>query len=262
MGDLSLRFIGILIFLSFTIELVKSQNIEIAAHRGANHLAPENTKASAQAAIDLGVEYIEIDVRKSRDGVHFIMHDMRVNRTTNGSGFVSEMTASQLRKLDAGSWYEGGEFEGEPIPELYGFLKWVKGKAKVYFDVKSANWDTLYSYVEELEMQDEAFFNFFSKRKARRFKGKFPDLDIKVNSYSNSSDDLLKTIKKYNASVIEIRPEHMNDELKKTAQEENVRLMVYARDNSEKEFNKIIDFAPDIVNLDRPGLFVKLRDKK
>ncbi|MEX2588975.1 MAG: glycerophosphodiester phosphodiesterase family protein, partial [Chitinophagales bacterium] len=236
-----------------------AQTTEIAAHRGANHLAPENTKAAAQAAIDLGVEYIEIDVRKSRDGVHFIIHDLRVNRTTDGSGFVSEMTASQLRKLDAGSWYENGDFAGEPIPELYDYLKWIKGEAKVYFDVKSADWDTLYAYVKEFEIQDEAFFNFFSKRKARKFKEQFPDLHIKVNSYSSDPEDLRKTIKKYNASVIEIRPEHMNGDLKKVAEEENVRLMVYAKENSEKEFRQIIKFAPAIVNLDRPALFVKLR---
>ena len=238
-----------------------TQNTEIAAHRGANHLAPENTYAAAKAAIELGVDFVEIDVRKSRDGIHFIIHDMRVNRTTNGSGFVSEMTASQLQKLDAGSWFKDSTFTNEKIPELYEYLKWINGKAKVYFDVKSANWDTLYAYVKEFNMQEDCFFNFFSAKKARKLKEQYPELHIKVNSYSSNPEDLRKKIQKYNASIIEIRPEHLNEELLKAADEEGVRIMVYARDNDEKEYRKILEFAPPLVNLDRPSVFVKVRQQ-
>lgn len=246
----------LLIAISFS---ALSQNTEIAAHRGANHLAPENTYAAAHAAIELGVDYVEIDVRKSRDGIHFIIHDMRVNRTTNGSGFVSEMTASQLRKLDAGSWFKDSTFTGEKIPELYEYLKWINGKTKVYFDVKSANWDTLYAYVKEFNMQDECFFNFFSSKKAKKLKEQFPELHIKVNSYSSDPEDLRKKVKKYNASIIEIRPEHLNEDLLKAAEEEGVRIMVYARNNDEKEYRKILELAPPLVNLDRPSVFMKVK---
>ncbi len=112
--------------------------VEIVVHRGANHIAPENTRAAAQACIDLGVDYVEVDVQMSRDGVFYIMHDSLVNRTTDGKGFLAMMNAEDVDKLDAGSWFSE-QFKGEPVPRLKEYLEWIKGKAKVYLDVKAGD---------------------------------------------------------------------------------------------------------------------------
>ena len=109
--------------------------LEIVVHRGANKLAPENTMASTQKCIDLGVEYVEIDVRESKDGVLYILHDKTLDRTTNGSGPISEMHSTQIDRLDAGSWFSEN-FEGERVPRLETYLNEFKGKIKIYFDRK------------------------------------------------------------------------------------------------------------------------------
>jgi len=96
------------------------------AHRGFSARAPENTLASVKAGMQAGADGCEFDVYTSRDGVAVLMHDATVNRTTNGKGKVTDLTAAQLAKLDAGSW-KGKAFAGEPVPTLVGVLRAMKG---------------------------------------------------------------------------------------------------------------------------------------
>lgn len=78
----------------------------VIAHRGASGLAPENTLAAFSLAIAQGAQGIELDVQLSADRQPVVIHDIRLNRTTNGRGFVTDLTAKELSRLDAGSWFE------------------------------------------------------------------------------------------------------------------------------------------------------------
>src|SRR5437762_13057428 len=89
----------------------------VIAHRGASGNAPENTMAAFKKAVALGANFIETDLQLSRDARFVAIHDATVNRTTNGQGTVHDMTLTELRRLDAGSWF-GSEFAGERIPTL------------------------------------------------------------------------------------------------------------------------------------------------
>src|ERR1700736_1047920 len=80
------------------------------AHRGASGLYPENTLLAFERAIMLGVDALELDVHLTRDGELAVIHDERLERTTNGSGYVRDHLAAQLRQLDAGL--------GQPVPLL------------------------------------------------------------------------------------------------------------------------------------------------
>lgn len=97
----------------------------IFAHRGANQHCPENTMSAYKKAHQLGVDGIEVDVHLSRDAVPVLIHDLTVNRTTNGKGKVSDKTVSELKKLDAGNWFSP-KFRLEKIPTLDEFLHWIK----------------------------------------------------------------------------------------------------------------------------------------
>jgi len=87
----------------------------VCAHRGANETHPENTIAAFKEAIRLGAHMIEFDVRMTKDKKLVIMHDKTVDRTTNGSGAVSELTLKKIKNLDAGSW-KSEKFAGEKVP--------------------------------------------------------------------------------------------------------------------------------------------------
>ncbi len=89
----------------------------LCAHRGAMTSHPENTVPAFQEAIRLGAHMIEFDVQLSKDGKLFILHDSKLDRTTNTEGKASEYTLAELKKLDAGSWKDA-KFAGVKIPTL------------------------------------------------------------------------------------------------------------------------------------------------
>lgn len=89
----------------------------VIGHRGAASIAPENTWASFRTAIEEGADGIELDIHLSADGKLIVIHDDTVDRTTDGSGEVWKMTAEELRKLDAGAWFDE-RFRGERLPLL------------------------------------------------------------------------------------------------------------------------------------------------
>lgn len=88
----------------------------VVAHRGGSFGAPENTLGAIRRAKDFGATAVEVDVLLSADGVPVVIHDATVDRTTNGSGAVSELTVQELQELDASMGMPG--YEGERIPTL------------------------------------------------------------------------------------------------------------------------------------------------
>ncbi|MBP1326280.1 glycerophosphoryl diester phosphodiesterase [Leucobacter exalbidus] len=101
--------------------LLREGAVSIVSHRGAAALAPENTLAAVRIGIAQQVDFVEADVQLTRDGVPVLMHDLTIDRTTNGIGEVGRYTLAQLRTLDAGSWFDPA-YAGEQIPTLEEFL--------------------------------------------------------------------------------------------------------------------------------------------
>ena len=113
----------------------------IFAHRGASRLAPENTLAAFRRAVEIGADGVELDVQLSADGVPVVIHDATVDRTTDGSGEVRDLTLAQLQELDAGS-YAGAAFTGERIPTLEETLVEVGDKLLVDIELKYPTLET------------------------------------------------------------------------------------------------------------------------
>jgi len=90
---------------------------KVIGHRGAAAYAPENTIESIHTAADVGVEWVELDVKITKDHVPIIFHDDTLDRTTNGSGLVAELTYDEIKQYECGSWY-GESFTGIKIPSL------------------------------------------------------------------------------------------------------------------------------------------------
>jgi glycerophosphoryl diester phosphodiesterase len=105
-------------------------------HRGAKGHAPENTLTSFNLAFELGVNAVETDVHLSKDGEVVLIHDHTVDRTTDGRGFVKDMTLRELKQLDAGNWYDP-KFAGQQIPTLSEFLAWARDRVGVAIEIKN-----------------------------------------------------------------------------------------------------------------------------
>ena len=108
----------------------------IVAHRGNNHQAPENTLVSYQQALEARAPIMELDLNRSKDGVVVLVHDDTVDRTTNGSGYVKDLTLSQLKALDAGQW-KNKTYTGEAIPTFQEVAELCKDKAVMMLDLKT-----------------------------------------------------------------------------------------------------------------------------
>jgi glycerophosphoryl diester phosphodiesterase len=89
----------------------------VIAHRGGGALAPENTLAALDKGAQFGMTMVEFDAKLSHDGRPFLLHDDRVERTSNGHGAAAAMTYAELAALDAGTWFDP-VFAGETMPTL------------------------------------------------------------------------------------------------------------------------------------------------
>lgn len=115
------------------IQPTQKKKIVVIAHRGVHHNAPENGLAAIQAAIDVGCDYVEVDVRTTKDGHLVLMHDSTVNRTTLGTGKVAELTLAEIRSLR----FKKKEYK-QNVPTFDEALKFCKKRIKVYIDHKDA----------------------------------------------------------------------------------------------------------------------------
>ncbi|OIL35644.1 glycerophosphodiester phosphodiesterase family protein [Oenococcus oeni] len=96
----------------------------VFAHRGYKLVAPENTLPSFQAALNYPVNGLEMDLQMTADGELVIIHDEKIDRTSNGSGFVKDKTLSELKKLDFGSWFSK-KFKNVRILTFEEYLDWL-----------------------------------------------------------------------------------------------------------------------------------------
>jgi glycerophosphoryl diester phosphodiesterase len=130
-------------------------------HRGARALEPENTLRIFGRAVELGVDAVELDVRKTKDGKIVVVHDDKMDRTTDGSGLVSELSLEEIKGFTAE--------KGEKIPTLGEALDFLKGKVKVLIELKEAGYEEkVLDLVRERGMVDDVIIISFHEETLRR----------------------------------------------------------------------------------------------
>lgn len=154
----------------------------VFAHRGARNVAPENTLEAFQIALDAGADGIELDVHRCATGELVVIHDEQVNRTTNGVGYVKDMSLAELERLDAGSWFDN-EFAGARIPTLKQVLELVDGSAILNIEIK--NTPIAYPGIEEDLVQilrdyskDEVIISSFDHKLMMRYSRLDPSANL------------------------------------------------------------------------------------
>jgi len=223
------------------------ERIEIVCHRGANLLAPENTLAAARKAVELGADYVEVDVRTTADGVMVNIHDPTVNRTTDGTGRVVELTAKQLAGLDAGTWFKPA-FKGERVPELRPFLESIRDRSGVYFDVKAADLEAVIRLVHELQIEHKSFFWFGNPKQAERFRALAPKLVQNISV--RDIEELRRVVSVFKPGIVETGTGVATPEFMREARRLGVKVMIFYRGRDKAEFRRILDSGAQMVGLD------------
>ena len=156
----------------------------VIAHRGASGIAPENTLAAIERAIEMQVDFIEIDIHQSKDGEIVLMHDATLDRTTDGMGAISDYTWAELKKLDAGSWMDS-QFTNERIPTLREALDLINGQSRVLLEVKKGEDGRYHGFEEKIvRLIDEksaaswVVIQCFQAETVRRFMELAPEIEV------------------------------------------------------------------------------------
>lgn len=155
----------------------------IIAHRGASAHAPENTLAAFELALRQGTDAVELDAKLSADGHVVVIHDQTVDRTTDGTGRVKDLTLAELRRLDAGSHFDVA-FQGEPVPTLeevlkaVGQLTFVNIELTNYVDKFDQLPEKTAAIVKRLRLSHRVMFSSFNPVALRRIKQLMPESPI------------------------------------------------------------------------------------
>ena len=125
----------------------KSDQVLVVAHRGNWRSAPENSVAAIDSAIQMGVDIVEIDIHKTKDGQLILMHDDRVDRTTNGKGLIKDYTLAEIKKLKLKD--KDGNLTEHTVPTLEEAL--LAGKGQIMFNLDKAYsvFDEVYAVLEK-----------------------------------------------------------------------------------------------------------------
>lgn len=158
-------------------------------HRGTGSLslwAPENTIAALEMAWEMGADSIEVDVRETSDGVLVLMHDSTVDRTTNGTGRVDEMTLAEIKALTAYSFNPA--VPAQTVPTFLEALQCLHGKTLVDVDIKDATMSTLVADIVAAGMLDAAYLLIGSVSEGLAARAVHPDVALMPKVHS--ADDV------------------------------------------------------------------------
>ena len=214
--------------------------MEIFAHRGFSSEYPENTLLAFKKAYEVGAHGIELDVRLTKDQEVVVIHDSSVDRTTNGSGAVNELTLAEIQKLDAGSW-KGIAFENEPVPTLKTVLDVMGGKLTVNIEMKHENdheRDPLVKRVLELiymsGYQDNVILSSFDFKCIVVAKEQMPNIAAALIPTPGFRGVLARHLFKHSAHVDALHPSlhEVNENLVKNEHLSHRKVRVWTVDDS------------------------------
>ena len=230
--------------------------------------APENTLAAFRAAIEAGGDMIELDVHLTRDNEVVVIHDDTLERTTNGKGNVAEKTFAELKRLDAGSWFNP-RFAGERIPTLAEVLEIARNRILVNIELKKGKnfpytmeelADRTLAVVEKAGMTDQVLFSSFDPAAVNRIREKNPRLPIALivdKPWENTRGS--GGGKRY--PTLNCRTTVLNEDNIRRAHTEGIRVHVWTV-NTKEAMEKFIALGVDGIITNHPDSLIDLLKRK
>lgn len=231
---------------------------QISGHRGANFIAPENTLASADSCIRLGVDVMECDVVLSKDSVFYILHDSLLNRTTNGSGPIREWYSKDLDTLDAGSWF-GPEWAGQRIPRFADLLeKAAASDLQITVDYRTGDFQDLVDLIDAYGMLEKTYFTFSSDEDTKHFRAMFPWIHT-LQAYVRDPKDVDKVLDEIHPDIAVLWIDQIDKKVVKRCHDRGVKVLalILGLDDKTAANKKAIKLGVDVIATDKPELLVR-----
>ncbi|RLI24029.1 glycerophosphoryl diester phosphodiesterase [Candidatus Bathyarchaeota archaeon] len=212
--------------------------IRVTGHRGAAGLEPENTLRSIRKAIELRVDQVEVDVHLTRDGEIVVIHDERVDRTTNGRGYVRDFTFKELRKLDAG--------KGERIPTLREVLNLTVGRVVLQIELKGEGTvEPVVRLIEEMGAENWVTITSFHPEMLKKTRELDPMLSTGLLIFKPENDPCRKALE-VGANALHINFKHVDKKLVEAAHQRRLRVCVWNPD-MEEDMIRMIELGVDVI---------------
>lgn len=237
----------------------------ILGHRGAMGVAPENTSISFKKALKQGADGVEFDVHMTADGQLVVIHDERIDRTTDGKGFIRDLTFEDLSKYDAGGFF-GEEFSGERILSLEQTLDIVYDSSVINIEIK--NGPIFYPGIEERIIEvikgynliDKVIISSFNHYSIKKVKEITPELRCGLLYMAG-----LYQPWKYaqTVGVEAIHPFHLSivPQVIKECKNQGIKVNVFGV-NDEKMLARVIDAGVDMIITDYPDRALELLERR
>ena len=228
--------------------------IQTIGHRGAAALEPENTLRGFRKAIEIGVDYVEFDIHRCKSWELVVIHDETVDRTTNGKGFVRDLTLQELKKLDAG--------KGERIPTLQEAIDACKGKIKMNIELKDKGLekDVINILVGSGIKESEFFIISFIHEAVKNAKEEAAKQKIKIKTgvlISGNPLNVDEMAKAANADFVSASHFFVDERMVRQARKAGLGFTVWTV-NTEHDMKRMVKLGVDMIASDSPDLLMKV----
>ncbi len=230
------------------------------AHRGASGQghAPENTLAAFRKAIEIGVDAVECDVHCTKDEQVVVIHDSSLNRTTDSKGVVQKLTLDEVKKADAGSWFDPA-FTGERIPTLSEVLELTKGKVVTVVEIKQENIaDKVIKEIENANSAEEVViisFHASALRDAQKINPKIPKALLEGGKRAmkrlSGIMDLIHRAAEVGADTLNLSSSSITSRLVKESHRTGISVWAWTVDD-EAEMKKMVKMGVDGITSNYP----------
>lgn len=217
-------------------------NVRSINHRGYNITAPENTIPAFQLSKHIGFDYVETDVAFTSDNVPVLLHDATINRTSNGTGNISQLTFQQVRQYDFGSW-KNSKYAGTKIPSLDEFLSICKRlMLKPYIELKSnetyteAQIQLAVDIVNKYDMSEQCTFISFNQNYLTYVKNYAPNIRLGLlrGSYITNDENICNSLKtEHNNVFYDLDYNNLTDEVLTIFKNNKIPIELWTVDSSE-----------------------------
>jgi len=234
------------------------------AHRGESFNFPENTMAAFKEAVILGTDRIELDVNITSDGVLVIIHDATLDRTTNGTGKVTETTFDDIKNLEAGSWKDA-KFKNEKIPTLKEVFEFAKGKVMLNLDLKEETTAVpMAKLAKEMGMVDHIIITGKIPQSVKDIRSVDPSItmfyEIEKEAVLKNPIQQVKDIRNANLPACLLHFEGLSDAFIKACKKHGIAISVYGIEK-EEDMVTVINKGIDAIMVDDVALLNKVLNK-
>jgi glycerophosphoryl diester phosphodiesterase len=252
-----------------TLNTPHSNHVLVVAHRGGHKIAPENSLLSIKEAVQIGVDIVELDVRLTSDNILILMHDKTVDRTTTGTGLVSEFSFTELRKLNLKNL--NGDVTKYMVPTLREALIEADNDIMVHIDLKDYSNNTIEIIAELIKSVGlEREVSFYHKQTdiLNRVKRHLP-LVYLMPMANNDQEAISLASRKF--KMVHLKPHFMSKNLSKNINSLGTVSWVNAlnepdieasKGNIDKAYGAFSDSNVDIIQTDEPELLINFLNSK